>query len=867
VSGDDPELKRPAERRLGDRIPIGGLLGSDAILDRFLAWAADVGLEPYPAQEEALLELVTGHHVILSTPTGSGKSLVALGLHWKAMCEGRRSFYTAPIKALVSEKFFDLCEHFGAENVGMLTGDASINWAAPIICCTAEVLANMALSQGEAADAPYVVMDEFHYYGDRDRGSAWQIPLITLPHTRFLLMSATLGDTRDIEERLEARSGRPVARVHSDDRPVPLDFHYALTPIHESIEKLLGGGRAPVYIVHFTQREAALQAQALTSANISDKEARRAVAAAIADFRFDSAYGRDMKRFLLHGIGLHHAGLLPKYRLLVERLAQQGLLRVICGTDTLGVGVNVPIRTVLFTKLCKFDGEKVTLLSVRDFKQISGRAGRKGFDEEGSVVVQAPEHVILNKRLDAKARGAGASARKKIVKKKPPTKGYVPWDAETLERLVASPPEKLVPRFEISHGLIVSCLQSEAAGRAPGAGYRRLALLIDHCHEEPRRKSRLLRDAARLFRSLRRAGVVDVVRDERSGRPTVRVAEDLQRDFSLHHTLSLYLVDAVASLDADEEGHALDVLSLVEAVLENPMPILRAQVHKAKGALVAKLKAERVPYEERMERLDEVTWPKPNEEFIYATFKLFVDRHPWVGAENIRPKSVAREMVEGYARFDSYVKSYELQRIEGLLLRYLGQVYTTLDQTVPEAQKTDDLQDILAYLRATIARVDSSLLQEWESLIHPERRRQAPSVEEPPARPLDLALTPRAFRARVRSEMHSLVRALADRDYEEAARWVAAEPADPGASEPWTPALLEQALAPFYNDHERVRFDPDARGAHYCRLEQTAPRVFEVNQVLCDPDGENDWFVEGIIDLRGERAPEGPLVRLRRIGV
>ena len=334
--------------RLIDRVPLGdtSFLDAGAILDAFTTWVRDCGIEPYPAQEEALLEIVSGRHVVLSTPTGSGKSLVAQGLHFKAMCEGKRSFYTAPIKALVNEKFFDLCEVFGPENVGMLTGDASINWAAPILCCTQEVLANMALRQGDEVDAPYVVMDEFHYYADRDRGHAWQIPLLVLSRTTFLLMSATLGNVASIAERLTDSTGRDVAEVYSEDRPVPLEFEYRETPLQETVEKLLEQDRAPVYVVNFTQREAAEVAGGLTSAKVSTKDERARIRELTAEQRFDTPYGKEMKRIVSHGIGLHHAGLLPKYRLLVEQLSQQGLLKVISGTDTLGVGVNIPIRTV-----------------------------------------------------------------------------------------------------------------------------------------------------------------------------------------------------------------------------------------------------------------------------------------------------------------------------------------------------------------------------------------------------------------------------------------------------------------------------------------------------------------------------------------
>jgi superfamily II RNA helicase len=829
------------------RVPLGATIRDPgAILDRFLGWVSETGLVPYPAQEEALLELMADRHVVLSTPTGSGKSLVALGLHFKARCEGKRSFYTAPVKALVSEKFFALCGVFGPENVGMLTGDVSLNWAAPIICCTTEVLANMALRQGEATDAPYAVMDEFHYYSDRDRGSAWQIPLLTLTHTTFLLMSATLGNTAIIEEKLRERSGREVSHVHSDERPVPLDFTYQERPIHETVEQLLQADKAPIYIVSFTQRECAELGQALTSAKVSSREEKRGIAEAVGGFRFDTPYGKEVRRMIGHGIGIHHAGLLPKYRLLVEQLSQRGLLKVICGTDTLGVGVNIPIRTVVFTKLCKFDGEKVRILSSRDFKQIAGRCGRKGFDDRGSVVCQAPDHVIENKRIAEK--GARSGGKKKLVKKKAPPRGFVTWNRQTFDQLVTRPPERLISRFQVNHGMVVAVLQ--------GRGYRWLGEIIDRCHEEPKRKRHLRRQAAERFRSLRRAGIVDLMREGESGRYVVRVSEDLQRDFSLHGTLSLYLIEALEVLDRDEPSYPLDVLSLVEAVLEDPTPILRQQVAKLKTELMARLKADRVPYEERIEKLDQVEHPKPNAEFVYATFGIFAERHPWTSRENVRPKSVAREMVEIYSRFDSYVQLYGLQRSEGLLLRYLGQVYRTLSRSVPDAAKSDEIHDILAYLRTMIERVDSSLFEEWERQLHPEVER-AGAAETPK---LDLALTPKAFRARVRSEMRELVRALSEQDYEEAARCVRQDPDDP-----WGADRFAEALAPFHDEYERILFDPDARQAHRTAIRQTAPRIWEVQQVLADPQGDDIWSLQGEIDLRGEVSEDHPLVRVRAI--
>ena len=840
-----------------ERLPTGGSLPAEEVLDRFLGWVVETGIEPYPEQEEALLELMLDRHVILGTPTGSGKSLVALGLHFKALCEGRRSFYTAPVKALVNEKFFALCRDLGPEQVGMLTGDASINPDAKVVCATTEVLASMALHRGEQTDAPYAVLDEFHFYADPERGVSWQIPLIALPRTQFLLMSATLGNTAPIEEKLRERTGRDVSHVHSFERPVPLDYEYRETSLHRTLEELVAEGRAPVYVVHFTQRECGEQAQGLTSAKLSSREEKRSVAEALQDTHFDTPYGRDLQRFLRHGIGVHHAGLLPRYRLLVEQLAQQGLLKVICGTDTLGVGVNIPIRTVVFTRLSKFDGTKVGILGVREFKQIAGRAGRKGFDDRGSVVCQAPEHVIENKRQAARA-GAGSGGRKRPAKKRPPPRGFVPWSRDTFEKLVERPPEMLVSSFRVSHGMLVSLLQREGVDPERGGGYRELIRLIEHCHERDASKAQLRRRAAELLRSLRGAGIVEVIRGRRGSE--LRVAEDLQLDFSLHQTLSLYLVEAVDALDPRGVDYPLEVLSLVEAIQENPRPILIEQQRKAKGELLARLKAEGVDYEDRMRQLDEVTWPQPEAEFIRQTFRIFADKHPWLGAEDIRPKSIAREMVEACRGFVDTVREYAIGRSEGLLLRYLSATHNTLVRSVPRAAHTEEVLDVIAFLHAIVSRVDSSLVEAWQSLLDPDAA-PVSRAEEAEPRAFDLARHPKLLAARVRAELHALVRALSAGEWDEAVACVRPDPDDV-----WEATRLERELAPFLEEHGRIVFTPDARQARHTLLKPTGRRRWGVYQTLLDPGGDNLWAVHGEVDLRDRRDSDEPLVRLRRIG-
>ncbi len=421
---------------LPDLAEVPESLVDEAIWDTFLSWTNQRGISLYPAQEEASLGILAGDNVILATPTGSGKSMVANAAHFIALARGQRSFYTAPIKALVSEKFFALCEIFGAENVGMMTGDATVNGNAPIIAATAEIVANIALRDGAEANIDQVVMDEFHYYSEPDRGWAWQVPLLELPKAQFLLMSATLGDTSWLEKDLTERTGRETTLVAGSTRPVPLDFSYVFTAVHETIEEILKSGKAPVYVVHFSQREASERAQALTSlSGIITPEEKEAIAAELSSFRFTTTFGRDLSKLLRRGIGVHHAGMLPKYRRLVERLAQKGLLKIICGTDTLGVGINVPIRTVLMTGLAKYDGQRQRILKSREFHQIAGRAGRAGYDTEGTVIVEAPEHEIENAK--ARRRLSNDPARLKKLKKKSAREGDVTWSEKTfLQALV-----------------------------------------------------------------------------------------------------------------------------------------------------------------------------------------------------------------------------------------------------------------------------------------------------------------------------------------------------------------------------------------------------------------------------------------------
>lgn len=826
------------------RLPASPDCSNDELLDRFLDYVTEKKLELYPAQEEAVLELFEDKNVILNTPTGSGKSLVATALHFRSLAKGRRSVYTCPIKALVNEKFLALCRDFGPDNVGMATGDATVNRDAPILCCTAEILANYALRDGAKAPFREVIMDEFHYYADHERGVAWQVPLLTMKDSRFLLMSATMGSTDFFQRELMRLTGAETTIVASQDRPVPLEFSYAETSVDVTLQELVEARKAPVYLVHFSQNDAAQAAQDLMSLNFCSPAEKASIKDFMVGVKFSSPYGKEVKKYLSHGVGIHHAGLLPKYRMLVEQLAQRGLLKVICGTDTLGVGVNVPIRTVLLTRLSKYGGQKVATLSARDFHQITGRAGRRGFDDIGYVVAQAPEHIIENLKMDAKAAGDAKKLRK-MVKKKPP-EGFVGWNEDTFKKLQVAAPEPLTSRFQVSHGMLLQVLSRE------GDGCASMQQLIADSHEAPAAKKQHRKRAWQLFRALVSRKIIEIIPvAERQDGNKLRLNVQLQDDFSLNYTLSLYLIDTLALIDPASPSYAADVLTLCESIMENPDIILRRQLSKVKDEAMAAMKEEGVPYEERIARLEELEYPKPCRDFIYNTFNEFSAAHPWVGQENIRPKSIAREMFENFRSFADYINDYDLHRAEGGLLRHLSGVHKILAQTVPDQFKTEPVQEMEAWLAGVLRGTDSSLLDEWERMRDPNWKPsedEAVAVEAP-----DITRNKREFTALIRTEIFRFIRPLVSEQYAAALQSL-------GARSPhWTEETLAAAMDPYYDEHERISLDNEARNGRHTYVEPSEDgKTWRVCQVLVDPEGLNDWQVEFSVDLAQAREEGKP---------
>ncbi len=836
----------------------------DAAYLAFAEWSESRGLPLYPAQDEALIEIVSGSNVILSTPTGTGKSLVAIAAHFVALAQGQRTFYTAPIKALVSEKFFALVEIFGAENVGMVTGDSSVNANAPIICCTAEILANLALRHGADAPVDQVVMDEFHFYADPDRGWAWQVPLLILPRVQFILMSATLGAMKPLADDLSERTGRETSLITGVVRPVPLHYTYATTPVHETIEDLLHTGQSPIYIVHFSQASALERAQSMTSVKVISREQRDEIAEAIGDFRFTTVFGQTLSRLIRSGIGVHHAGMLPKYRRLVEQLAQRGLLRVICGTDTLGVGINVPIRTVLLTALTKFDGTRMRQLSAREFHQIAGRAGRAGYDTAGTVVCQAPEHEAENARLVAKA-GDDVKKIKKIVRKRAPD-GFVSWGEPSFTRLINAEPEALTSHLIVSHSMILNVIARGVSADGMGA-FENMRDLIFGSHETWPRKLELARRALSIYRTLRAAGVVEQhsvpVFAMFDGEPVetleerieIRLTVDLQANFALNQPLSPFALAVFELLDPESPTYALDMVSILESTLDDPRPILSQQQFKARGEAVAAMKSEGIEYDERMELLEQITWPKPLEELLGAAFESYSSTQPWIGDFELSPKTVVRDMYERAMTFADYVGYYTLARSEGLVLRYLSDAYRAARQTIPDDAKTEELLDVIEWLGELVRQVDSSLLDEWEAMINPTPVADKPVLPPPPP---SVVTNPRAFRVLVRNELFRRVQLAAREDWEALGELDAASGFD---ADTWA-----DAMDAYFDEHGELPTGGDARGPAMIAVEEGVS-AWTVRQTFDDPAGDHDWGISATVDL-AESAEQGvAVVRVTSVGM
>jgi hypothetical protein len=613
--------------------------------------------------------------------------------------------------------------------------------------------------------------------------------------------------------------------------------------MHETIAELLDTRQSPVYVVHFTQQSALERAQALMSVNVCSKDEKAAIAELIGGFRFSTSFGSTLSRLVRHGIGVHHAGMLPKYRRLVEQLAQAGLLKVICGTDTLGVGINVPIRTVVFSALSKYDGTRSRLLNAREFHQIAGRAGRAGYDTAGTVIVQAPDHEVENLKQFAKVAD-DPKKRRKLVRRKVP-EGMVPWGENTMTRLVEAAPEPLTSNMRVSTAMILDVVDR------PGDPFVAMRRLLTDNHEPRKRQLQHIREAVGIARSLLQAGVLERLDEPEDDGRRYRLTVDLPRDFALNQPLSTFALAAIEALDPASETFARDVVSVIEATLEDPRQILAAQLKKARGEAVAQMKAEGIEYDERIALLDDVSYPKPLEELLAHAYEVYLQTNPWAADGRLSPKSVVREMWERAMTFREYVSVYGLVRSEGAVLRYLSDAFKALRSGVPAAARTEELTDIVEWLGELVRQVDSSLLDEWEQLTSPDQPLTAPVAV--PARPRPLTGNERAFTAMVRNALFRRVELFARQ------RWDDLGELDSGSG--WSADRWQEVIEDYFAEHDDVGIGADARGPALLIIDRR-PELWRVRQILDDPAGDHDWGIEVEVDLEASDADGAAVLRV-----
>lgn len=527
--------------------------------------------------------------------------------------------------------------------------------------------------------------------------------------------------------------------------------------------------------------------------------------------------------------------MLPRYRRLVEQLAQQGLLPVICGTDTLGVGINVPIHSVVLTALTKFDGTKMRKLRAREFHQIAGRAGRMGFDTEGLVIAEAPEFEIENAKALAKA-GNDPKKLKKIKRKKAP-EGFVTWNENTFDKLIDAAPETLLPHMKITHSMVLNEVEQGGDARY------RIDRLIDDSAQTPEQKERLHARADEIFQTLFDTNVIET-EDRDDGGKDYFMTVDMPDDFALDQPLSPFLLAALELLDPESDTYALDVISMVEATLEDPKQVLRAQERQARDEAMIRMKEDGLDYDERMDRLQEITYPKPLEDMLQAAFDEYRHDVPWANDYWLSPKSVVRDMVETASDFTGYIARYNIARSEGTLLRYLSDAYRALARTVPQEKRDEQLGDIISWLRVVVRSIDSSLVDEWEHAGTDTDASEAAANLAAPGAKQAVVEDRRGLTVLVRNAMFRRVQ-LMDLD----------KPDELGAlDKDWGYGVheWEDTLDDYYDEHEYVNIDAKARSGELFILDESkenSEHAWKVRQIIDDSDGDHDWAITGTVDL------------------
>ncbi|HEV2932525.1 MAG TPA: DUF3516 domain-containing protein, partial [Streptosporangiaceae bacterium] len=441
-------------------------------------------------------------------------------------------------------------------------------------------------------------------------------------------------------------------------------------------------------------------------------------------------------------------------------------------------------------------------------------------------------------------------ARRKVVRKKPP-EGFVSWGRPTFERLVAADPEPLTSSFKVTHAMVLNVIAR------PGDAFAAMRHLLTDNHEDRPAQRRHIHRAIEIYRALLAGGVVERLSAPDAEGRLVRLTVDLQFDFALNQPLSPFALAAIELMDVSSPSYALDVVSVIESTLDNPRQVLSAQQFRARGEAVAQMKADGVSYEERLELLDAVTYPKPLDDLLDGAYEIYRRGHPWVGDYSVSPKSVVRDMYERALTFTEYVGFYGLSRSEGLVLRYLADAYKALRQTVPDEAKTEELTDLIEWLGEIVRQVDSSLIDEWERLRDPSAPGSAAGDARGDGRPASVTSNIRAFRVLVRNALFHRVKLAALGHYDE----LGALDADSG----WDADAWADAVEDYFEVHDEIGTGPDARGPGLLIIDER-PGGWVVRQIFDDPAGDHDWGIGAVVDLAASDEAGSAVLRITDVG-
>jgi hypothetical protein len=702
-----------------------------AFYERFLI---EKGIEPYPAQEQAFARIFAGDSVLVTVPTGTGKTLMAKAALFRALQLGQRAVYTTPLRALTEEKFRELEEDFGLDAVGFATGDYRVRPEAPLQVVVAEILWNRIYGGRGQAPADVVIMDEGHYFNDPERGYVWEQSIIGLdPRVQLVILSATIGDAEAFCQWAYLCRRAPLELVQSFDRKVPLYHQYRESYLVEVAKELHAAGDVPAIIFGFSREQCFERARLLRACpRFTTDDERLRIAELCDGVVLERGLGPELRPLLLHGIGVHHAGVLPRYKALVEKLALERLVKFVVSTETISAGINLPAKRVIFPSLRKHVAGKARLLTSAEYHQMAGRAGRPQFDTEGIAITLAPEEVVQETRKELKdakkggftvdeeklRRGAYARARAQAVKD-----GDVTWDPQIHEKLVGGRPAplrsqtKITPQQILAIGLpdlAVTQLPGAAAGAEPApaptteglpaAMNLNIVTVIDHLLLGTKDRAAAHRALALATDNLRALEIVDEHGAQVKGEIVGK----------LHGLDGLFVYYALMSRDLVYE----EMRELVELLVEHDAvwKILSRKLDAGRREAILGIWRERRREEpqltfEDIEAEYDVAHPRelsPMEQ-LHAEFLALLPHPELHGGK--KQKKIWCQIEDEQLSFMDFVDKHELANEEGSLFSYLARVGKT-GRMLFEVTGLEQFQALQAAVRTTLAEVDERVLEE-----------------------------------------------------------------------------------------------------------------------------------------------------------